>query len=123
MKLPELSGDPLSSYINANYVGGWPSENRSFIATQGPLANTIVDFYRMIWQEKVPVIVMITRLFEKNKVKNLLIDCCKRKSNKFESSFRLNVNVICQIQDRVNMDHLLYTFNRYRTKTIMKFVD
>lgn len=69
MKLPELSGDPLSSYINANYVKGFPNESRAFIATQGPLANTIIDFYRMIWQEHVPVVVMITRLFEKNKVR------------------------------------------------------
>lgn len=49
-------------------MNGYLNEYRSFIATQGPLANTIVDFYRMIWQEHVPVIVMITRLFEKNKV-------------------------------------------------------
>ncbi|CAF1014977.1 unnamed protein product [Adineta ricciae] len=69
VKLPELSGDPLSSYINANYVKGFPDESRTFIATQGPLANTIIDFYRMIWQEHVPVVVMITRLFEKNKAK------------------------------------------------------
>ena len=69
VKLPELPGDPLSSYINANYVNGYPNEYHAFIATQGPLANTIIDFYRMIWQEHVPVIVMITRLFEKNKVK------------------------------------------------------
>lgn len=68
MKLPELPGDPLSSYINANYVTAYPNQAHAFIATQGPLANTIVDFYRMIWQEHVPVIVMITRLFEKNKV-------------------------------------------------------
>jgi protein tyrosine phosphatase len=33
------------------------------------MANTIVDFYQMIWQEYVPVIVMITRLIEKNKSK------------------------------------------------------
>ena len=69
VKLPELPGDPLSSYINANYVTGYPNEYHAFIATQGPLANTIMDFYRMIWQEHVPVIVMITRLFEKNKVR------------------------------------------------------
>ncbi|CAF5211822.1 unnamed protein product, partial [Rotaria magnacalcarata] len=69
VKLSELPGDPLSTYINANYVNGYLTEYRAFIATQGPLANTIVDFYRMIWQERVPVIVMITRLYEKNKAK------------------------------------------------------
>ncbi|CAF0852665.1 unnamed protein product [Rotaria sordida] len=69
VKLSELPGDPLSSYINANYVTGYPNEYHAFIATQGPLANTIIDFYRMIWQEHVPVIIMITRLFEKNKAK------------------------------------------------------
>ncbi|CAF1489211.1 unnamed protein product [Rotaria magnacalcarata] len=69
VKLPELVDDPVSSYINANYISGWPNESRAFIATQGPLSNTIIDFYRLIWQEYVPVIVMITRLVEKNKSK------------------------------------------------------
>jgi protein tyrosine phosphatase len=64
----------LSSYINANYVNGYSNEHRAFIATQGPLANTIIDFYRMVWQERVPVIVMITRLFEKNKVKERFLE-------------------------------------------------
>ena len=68
VQLPELSGDPLSAYINANYIRGWPDQARAYIATQGPLANTIVDFYRMIWQENVSVIVMITRFLERNKV-------------------------------------------------------
>lgn len=70
VQLPDLSGDPISSYINANYIRGWPDQNRAYIATQGPLANTIIDFYRMIWQENVSVIVMITRLVERTKVKN-----------------------------------------------------
>lgn len=69
VKLPELPGDPLSSYINANYVHGYSNDPQAFIATQGPLENTITDFYRMIWQEHVPVVVMITRLYEKNKSK------------------------------------------------------
>jgi len=81
VKLPEIPGDPLSSYINANYVNGLPNEQHAFIATQGPLANTIIDFYRMIWQEHVPVIVMITRLFEKNKVKKIMKNIFYLKKN------------------------------------------
>ncbi|CAF0907057.1 unnamed protein product [Didymodactylos carnosus] len=69
VKLSELPGDPVSSYINANYVHGYDNEYRAFIATQGPMSNTIIDFWRMIWQENVPVIVMITKLYEKNKSK------------------------------------------------------
>jgi len=77
VKLSELSDDPVSSYINANYVNGWPNEYHAFIATQGPLSNTIIDFYRMIWQEHVPVIVMITRLVEKNKVNMIFLSLLK----------------------------------------------
>jgi protein tyrosine phosphatase len=68
VKLLEISGDPITTYINANYIRGWPCDQRTYIATQGPMTNTIVDFYQMIWQEKVPIIVMITRLIERNKV-------------------------------------------------------
>ncbi|CAF4940555.1 unnamed protein product, partial [Rotaria magnacalcarata] len=35
VKLSELPGDPLSTYINANYVNGYLTEYRAFIATQG----------------------------------------------------------------------------------------
>lgn len=73
VRLPEVPSDPAASYINANYIPGWLNEPHTFIATQGPLPNTIVDFYRMIWQEHVPVIVMMTRLFERNKVRTKII--------------------------------------------------
>ena len=39
-----------------------------YIATQGCLQNTVVDFWRMIWQENVRVIVMLTRTKEGSKV-------------------------------------------------------
>ena len=42
---------------------------RSYIATQGCLQSTIVDFWRMIWQEKCQIIVSTTKEAEKGKVR------------------------------------------------------
>ncbi|XP_011343564.1 tyrosine-protein phosphatase non-receptor type 5 isoform X3 [Ooceraea biroi] len=67
--LPGSPSDPLAGYINANYIRGYDGEDARYIATQGPLAHTIVDFWRMIWAERVPVVVMITRLHEASKAK------------------------------------------------------
>uniref|UniRef100_A0A8C6U6U4 protein-tyrosine-phosphatase n=1 Tax=Neogobius melanostomus TaxID=47308 RepID=A0A8C6U6U4_9GOBI len=58
--------DLLGSYINANYVRGYLGDERAYIATQGPMVNTVNDFWQMAWQEESPVIVMITKLKEKN---------------------------------------------------------
>ncbi|XP_054268271.1 uncharacterized protein LOC128990066 [Macrosteles quadrilineatus] len=65
----EPPSDPLSGYINANYIRGYDGEEKAFIATQGPLTNTVVDFWRMVWSEHSPVIVMITKLMEKSRSK------------------------------------------------------
>ena len=35
----------------------------------GPMPKTVVDFWRLIWQERPPTIVMVTNLKEGNKVK------------------------------------------------------
>nr|XP_033775172.1 tyrosine-protein phosphatase non-receptor type 7 isoform X2 [Geotrypetes seraphini] len=53
-----------SSYINANYIRGYAEQERAFIATQGPMLNTVIDFWQMVWQERAPIIVMITKLKE-----------------------------------------------------------
>jgi len=60
----QLGGD----YINANYVSGWQRSGQ-YIATQGPIQGTIHDFWRMVWEEKCGVIVMVTKLTEGNKLK------------------------------------------------------
>uniref|UniRef100_A0A8C5GD19 protein-tyrosine-phosphatase n=1 Tax=Gouania willdenowi TaxID=441366 RepID=A0A8C5GD19_GOUWI len=62
----EDEDDFLTTYINANYLKGYNEEERAYIATQGPTVNTVGDFWRMVWQEKSPIIVMITNLEEKN---------------------------------------------------------
>ncbi|XP_072344098.1 tyrosine-protein phosphatase non-receptor type 18 [Scyliorhinus torazame] len=60
--------DGYSDYINANFVRGIDGE-RYYIATQGPLAHTVVDFWRMIWEFDVKVVVMACREFEVGKKK------------------------------------------------------
>ncbi|XP_061180788.1 receptor-type tyrosine-protein phosphatase mu-like [Saccostrea echinata] len=64
----EASQGFASDYINANYIENMEGK-REFIASQGPLKNTIVDHWRMIWQEQVEYIVMLTNLIEGPKVK------------------------------------------------------
>ncbi|NXI62765.1 PTPRK phosphatase, partial [Anseranas semipalmata] len=60
--------DTGNGYINASYVDSYRSP-RFFIAAQGPLSGTVVDFWQMVWQEKTSVIVMLTGLVEQNKTK------------------------------------------------------
>uniref|UniRef100_A0A8C2L3U8 protein-tyrosine-phosphatase n=1 Tax=Cyprinus carpio TaxID=7962 RepID=A0A8C2L3U8_CYPCA len=59
-------GDFLSTYINANYLKGYGEKEKAYIATQGPTVNTVGDFWKMVWQERCPIIVMITNIEEKN---------------------------------------------------------
>ena len=47
---------------------GYGRENKSYIATQGPMEHTIHDFWKMVWSCESPAIIMITKLKEHNKV-------------------------------------------------------
>ncbi|XP_051780082.1 receptor-type tyrosine-protein phosphatase kappa isoform X7 [Erpetoichthys calabaricus] len=72
--LQPMEDDPSSDYINANYIDIWlyrdgyqrPSH---YIATQGPVHETVYDFWRMIWQEQSACVVMVTNLVEVGRVK------------------------------------------------------
>ncbi|KAG8519561.1 Receptor-type tyrosine-protein phosphatase eta, partial [Galemys pyrenaicus] len=55
-------------YINANYMPGYHSR-KDFIATQGPLPNTLKDFWRMVWEKNVYAIVMLTKCIEQGRTK------------------------------------------------------
>ncbi|XP_048864291.1 tyrosine-protein phosphatase non-receptor type 12-like isoform X4 [Brienomyrus brachyistius] len=55
-------------YVNANFIKG-TGGSRAYIATQGPLPNTILDFWRMNWEYKVAIIVMACREFEMGRKK------------------------------------------------------
>ena len=65
----QLSGSTSEeTYINANWVSGFARE-REYILTQGPMSNTILDFWRMVWESNARNIVMITKLIEGDRVK------------------------------------------------------
>ncbi|XP_074599134.1 protein tyrosine phosphatase non-receptor type corkscrew isoform X2 [Brevipalpus obovatus] len=70
-------GDPStgSDYINGNIIktrkddGTEIPSKKLYIATQGPLLDTVNDFWRMLWQENSRVIVMTTKEVERGKNK------------------------------------------------------
>ncbi|XP_076087113.1 tyrosine-protein phosphatase non-receptor type 11-like isoform X1 [Mytilus galloprovincialis] len=68
-------GDPQvigSDYINGNLISTEDDNldlKKGYIATQGALPNTVVDFWRMVWQENCRTIVMTTKEVERGKVK------------------------------------------------------
>lgn len=69
LHLVSFLGIPGSDYINANYIDGYRKQN-AYIATQGSLPETFGEFWRMIWEQRSAIIVMMTKLEERSRVKN-----------------------------------------------------
>ncbi|XP_029909442.1 receptor-type tyrosine-protein phosphatase beta isoform X1 [Myripristis murdjan] len=68
VKLSYVDDDPCSDYINASYIPG-NNFRREYIATQGPLPGTKDDFWKMVLEQNVHNIVMVTQCVEKGRVK------------------------------------------------------
>uniref|UniRef100_A0A4W4GWW5 protein-tyrosine-phosphatase n=1 Tax=Electrophorus electricus TaxID=8005 RepID=A0A4W4GWW5_ELEEL len=68
VKLSCVDDDPCSDYINASYIPG-NNFRREYIATQGPLPGTKDDFWKMVWEQNVHNVVMVTQCVEKGRVK------------------------------------------------------
>ncbi|XP_077348599.1 receptor-type tyrosine-protein phosphatase mu isoform X4 [Lithobates pipiens] len=71
VRLQSIEDEASSDYINGNFIDGYHRPNH-YIATQGPMQETVYDFWRMVWHENTASIVMVTNLVEVGRVK-----CCK----------------------------------------------
>ncbi|XP_065834055.1 receptor-type tyrosine-protein phosphatase S-like isoform X2 [Oscarella lobularis] len=61
-----VNATPEADYINASYINGYRRQN-AFIVTQGPLENTVDDFWQMVWEQDTTTIVNLTQLIEDGK--------------------------------------------------------
>jgi len=68
VKLLQTRND--SDYINANYVDGILDDSiGKYISAQAPLPQTFSDFWSMLWEQQIYVVVMLTNLNEGGKIK------------------------------------------------------
>ncbi|KAJ8039739.1 Receptor-type tyrosine-protein phosphatase T [Holothuria leucospilota] len=104
--LKMVEGDPHSDYFNASYIDGYSGPNK-FIASHGPNRASVVDFWRLIWQEDCGKIVMLTPLKEEGKKKcekywpddsvthgNIVVTCADVKEYPTYTFRTLTVNLI-----------------------------
>ncbi|CAH3197088.1 unnamed protein product, partial [Porites evermanni] len=59
--LTTIPGEPGSDYINASFIDSY-NEGRLYIATQAPVSNTVDDFWRMVWEQRSTIVVMLSDL-------------------------------------------------------------
>ncbi|XP_038204921.1 receptor-type tyrosine-protein phosphatase C [Arvicola amphibius] len=105
VELSEINGDAGSTYINASYIDGF-KEPRKYIAAQGPRDETVDDFWRMIWEQKATVIVMVTRCEEGNRNK-----CAEYWPSMEEGTRAFRDVVVKIIEHKICPDYIIQKLN------------
>uniref|UniRef100_A0A8C2FTL3 protein-tyrosine-phosphatase n=1 Tax=Cyprinus carpio TaxID=7962 RepID=A0A8C2FTL3_CYPCA len=66
--LQPIRGVEGSDYVNGSFIDGY-RQQRAYIGTQGPLAETVEDYWRMLWEHNSTIVVMLTKLREMGREK------------------------------------------------------
>jgi len=119
VKLSEIPGEAGSDYTNGNFIDGLiTGEEKAYIACQGPLSNTLDDFWRMTWELEITVVVMLTKEVEGGRLK------CDRywpdsKDNVFElRRFKLEL-----LEDNPGSELWIRKFNLIKKRNRRKKID
>ncbi|KAH8334868.1 hypothetical protein KR074_010059 [Drosophila pseudoananassae] len=110
VKLAPINGLQTTDYINANFVIGY-KERKKFICAQGPMESTIDDFWRMIWEQHLEIIVMLTNLEEYNKAK-----CAKYWPEKVFDTKQFGDILVKFAHERKTGDYIERTLNVSKNK-------
>ncbi|KAM9369402.1 tyrosine-protein phosphatase non-receptor type 22 [Phaethornis superciliosus] len=119
VKLSLITSDADSHYINANFIKGVYGP-RAYIATQGPLPTTVIDFWRMIWEYEVLIVVMACMEFEMGKKK------CERYWAEVDGSPLQcgPFSIACEAEEKKKKEYVIRTLKvtlNEETRTIHQF--
>ncbi|CAH8866915.1 unnamed protein product [Trichobilharzia szidati] len=78
-----------NTYIHANWVDGYRCP-RAYILAQGPLENTIREFWMTVWEHKVVTIIMLTKVIEGQRPKCALYWPTRNSSSKHQNLYNNN---------------------------------
>ncbi|XP_059225629.1 tyrosine-protein phosphatase 69D isoform X2 [Stomoxys calcitrans] len=112
VKLSQINGIQGSDYINANFVIGY-KERKKFICAQGPMESTVSDFWRMIWEQHLEIIVMLTNLEEYNKTK-----CAKYWPEKITDLKQYGEITVKFMSEKKHGDYLIRTLDIYKRNAV-----
>ncbi|XP_076262498.1 protein tyrosine phosphatase 69D isoform X2 [Rhynchophorus ferrugineus] len=101
VKLSQVDSVAGSDYINANYVMGY-KERKKFICAQGPMDTSVNDFWRMIWEQHLEMILMLTNLEEYSKTK-----CAKYWPDKTDGDKTFGKITVTHIQETRYSDYIV----------------
>lgn len=101
VKLAQIDSISGSDYINANFVVSY-KERKKFICAQGPMDNTVCDYWRMIWEQRLELILMLTNLEEYSKTK-----CAKYWPDKMEGEKSFGDITVTHVEEKRCSDYVI----------------
>uniref|UniRef100_A0AAR2LVQ3 Receptor-type tyrosine-protein phosphatase epsilon n=1 Tax=Pygocentrus nattereri TaxID=42514 RepID=A0AAR2LVQ3_PYGNA len=111
-------GQEFTDYINASFIDGYRQKDY-FIATQGPLAHTVEDFWRMVWEWKCHSIVMLTELQEREQDK--CFQYWPTEDSVKYGDYTIEIKADTQCDDTFSLRDLVLTYEPVKTRLIRHF--